>query len=384
LNESYLTYTVFDDNHQVFLYSLPQVSHQQEDFDVSTLDLTDAEYLDGTYWSLLFQTSAIPSHHYHQLLLSLEMLCNAAAGGGGGMPPLANILVYDTDENGFYHGLNSFVLDKFLRSRCAHAGGDTPALTGIRHGVVYKVKRLMVSVQMENNENHIYFYQGLLNDVIPAAETKLKYYNLKLMDAASEEFQKCWSQNRSFIGIEETRTCLESAGYKPLDTTQEYSKLCQVRNASFLILNWGGNHIINAHYASAGRNMPILVLCHHSYKNEYFPLQREPSIRFVDTRDFGNRVRYVFDVPDQIENLQEIIDDFENFYLATSISEASVDISSLPTDFIPGHYLALNPDLVDFQLRMTHPPAPVPEPFSFAEDEDDEETHPNRRNEDAY
>jgi hypothetical protein len=89
-----------------------------------------------------------------------------------------------------------------------------------------------------------------------------------------------------------------------------------LRNSSHLILNWGGNIQING-VCLYNKNKPILVLCHILYKHEYqnfAAYKKRDKNNIADDDTYKNKIRWVFDVPDYVTNLDKIIEDFEKDY----------------------------------------------------------------------
>jgi hypothetical protein len=104
---------------------------------------------------------------------------------------------------------------------------------------------------------------------------------------------------------------MENFNYVLLDTSNEYQKQIQLRNSQYLILNWGGNHFINGNFSLYDTNKPILIVCHYSYNHEYSKIKGYSKNGILDNIDFKNKIRYIFDIPDEIENLDKIIEDFD-------------------------------------------------------------------------
>jgi len=293
IENNQLTYTIFDDKN-IYLNSKIGLLKNQICFNVNSLDINYYTYLDGDYLSLIFQTSNVPSHNYEQFIKSLDFLIKKKSD---------NILVYKTD-NVFYNNLNNFI-SKFIL--------ENNKFTYIEYGKLYKIKKIFLAIQ--ETLDFIFklnIYKNILNNIIPVKKLK-KYFNLKLLN--DNDYNNNWSKSRSFTNSSYIKLIMKQFNYELLDTSDEYKKQTQLRNSQYLILNWGGNGYINGHFSSFHTNKPILILCHFSYKHEYsknIPGYIKNGI--LDKNTYNNKIRYVFDILDEIQNLDKIIEDFEKTY----------------------------------------------------------------------
>jgi hypothetical protein len=179
-------------------------------------------------------------------------------------------------------------------------------------GKLYRIKKLTLSIADKKQHDSFTFFSKKLDEIIPEKEEKFKYFNLKLQQNSSEN----WTGARSFKNDKYILTTLADKGYKPIDMSDEYSKQVCLRNSSYLILNWGGNIQING-VSLYNKNKPILVLCHLSYKHEYqnfAAYKKRNSDNVADDDTYKNKIRWVFDLPDNVKDLDKIIASFEKDY----------------------------------------------------------------------
>jgi hypothetical protein len=287
-NEENLSCVIFDDEYIYTFY----------DFVINSLDLNKFEYLDKEYTSIMGNESGIPSHYYEKTLKNFDFLMDRE---------YKNVLVYDTN-NLFYNNLNYFMYKHIFKKNLSY--------TKIKSKQLYKIKKLnagilthSVILKEGSYENKIRRFNLVLNEIIPVKEMK-KYYNLKLKN----NITNCCTQTRCFINSDIITDILQNNNYIELNKENEYEKQIQLRNSQYLILSWGGNHYINAVFSLYNCNKPILILCHHSYKHEYETLYGYSYNKNIDTNLYGNKIRFVFDIEDELTNLNELINDFETHY----------------------------------------------------------------------
>jgi hypothetical protein len=296
VNNQWLSYTLFDKKY-IYIYSENNsLNEHQKIFDISKINMDDYEYLYNNYHLFLYQTSLIPSHNYHQILLTFEYLINNK---------ITNILSYDTDNKPYNNMLN-FITNFIINNKNINN-------TRIKCNKLYKINRLRVGISNKINlNNNLILYKNLLDNIVPSM-TQKKYYNLKIVDKNNLEYYS--SPSRCFTNFNQINNTMTKNNFTNLSTYDEYEKQVQLRNSSMLILNWGGNHVINAYFSLYLKNKSILILCHIGYEHEYRILKKNLiNTNILDTSDYGNKIRYVFDLSDDICNLDDIIKNFEDTY----------------------------------------------------------------------
>jgi hypothetical protein len=244
--------------------------------------------------SFLYQSALPAAHNYMPFAASYENLQNKKLG---------TILTYETDY-GFYNSFIDFVVEHMI---------DVDHVYKCKTGGLYKVKKLKLSVNREDVYKKFHLYSKKLDEIIPNTGTNHKSYNLKL---SSNSKLNVTGGKRSFTNEQYILNVMKKYNYLPLDFTSEYNKQISLRNSSTIILNWGGNHYINCS-SLFDKKKNILVLCHKGYAHEYNEtfqyLNRTQN--YADSKVYGNNIRFVYDLDDEIPNLDEIVNDFEEKYL---------------------------------------------------------------------
>lgn len=285
---------VYDaDTRYILQYACDYVEKYALDITPPDINTTDYVAIDEAY-SCLYQGAKPPSHNYLQFVRSYQYLSKNK---------INTMLVYDVNYPS-YNAFNQFAADHLVQLQSIYK---------CKLGVLYKVKKLTLGISRGVKMQHESFmlFSKKLDEIIPKTENKLKYFNLKLQQNNKQN----WTGERSFKNDDYILTTLATHNYLPLDMTSEFSKQTCLRNSSYLIFNFGGNIQINGP-CLFNKNKPILVLCHISYKHEYenSTAYKKRVNDITDDNTYKNNIRWVFDLPDDVVDLDKIIESFERDY----------------------------------------------------------------------
>ena len=333
-NNNLLNYIIFDDlyiyingnndyfNRHILNECENIVNNESEDIANKNI-----QYYNETYICLLCEESSIPSHFYEQFVCMFNKLF---------IKNNSNIIIYDTD-NYFYNNLINFIKNNIFDITDKN-------IFKIKNNILYKIKKLFIYPINENNRINYTNYLDLFI-INEKNEKKKKYYNIKFnIDA-----YVC-TQDRGFNYSEELINILNKNNYIKLDTSSEYNKQIQLQNSEKIILTWGGNHIINLVLSLYNKNKEALILCNIKYKHEYinteFYKYRDNNNYYIGIMDF-NYIMFVYDICDEIINLQNIITTFEHMKI-NKIDYRKYN--NIPNDLDLSIYIELNNDLKDMNL----------------------------------
>jgi hypothetical protein len=288
-----LNYIIFDDSY-IYVNGYNYLNRYILNENINNIteqNITDQniEYYNESYICLLGQESSVPSHFYEQFIYMFDNLF---------IKNNSNIIIYDTDKY-FYNNLINFIKNNIFDITDKN-------IFKIKNNVLYRIKKLFIyPVNTNNRINYTNFLDLFVNN-----EKKEKYYNIKF-NTDSYVFTSC----RGFNYSEELISILNKNNYIKLDTSSEYNKQIQLQNSEKIILTWGGNHAINLIFSLYNKKKEALILCNIKYKHEYinteFYKNRDNNNYYIGVMDL-NYVMFVFDIEDNIKNLQNIITTFEN------------------------------------------------------------------------
>jgi hypothetical protein len=257
------------------------------------IDLTQYISLENTHCMLMFNDAFIPCHNYEQFIHSFNY-------------------IKDNKDSILFYETNNKLYNQFINFIANHINNvPTNKIIKISPYKLYKINKVIIPNLYYNKENGKILYSDVLENIIPKNNNKNKYYNIKLIN------QHNLTNNRSFINCNEISKILYDNNYLEVNNRSEYEKQICIQNSKYLILSWGGNHLINCYFSLFNKKKRILILCHKSYYSEYIHLgfyELRNSENIYESKGYsGNYIRFVFDIDDTLEGLDTIIKSFENY-----------------------------------------------------------------------
>jgi len=313
LKDVYLSLTfldtpiLFDDeNFYLTHYQDPYLDQQYNDFiKIDGEKLVDIKkepvILDDNeiYFLMCFTEDQVICHYYFSLMRVMNNLLSNN---------YTTILISDFDNSNvknqdrrFHKELLRFLKKYFL--------DDKVKIVKLKKGIKYRLPS--INIISNSLDKGIASFNKVLNEKF-IDSPMYKTYNIKFKNSESS-----WTPGRGCIGKYKNKKILNNLDYISIPDDNEEVKQLMLRLSKVFICTWGGNHHINAEISlrHTKNSRKILILCTNKYKKEWLPFQKDTkSGKIYDIKKENNYIRYVFNVPNDLNDLQQTIIKFEKDY----------------------------------------------------------------------